>query len=290
MRHAHRAELQLAMVAQDQVFQMPLQRLFQTGFSQVRLQHFNAQHEVPQQTALISVVIGDTARKFAQFANIVKQRSRKKGLPVKFRIMVGDAAAKFEYAQSVLKQPAHIGVMHPFGRRTDPKGGAHLVVVKKSLYQLAPGRVDKFLFDEVKQFIQHLIQRKGAGGHKGRMVHSGAFLIGKKAHLLHRELHLIAVQPRAPFGPHKGSRRDFAELRAQRMPYLGFKAAAGISQGKPPVRAVARLPLRRLRNHEYAARLRGGANIFDVTTFFHISFQRRAFAPGICCFPRGHGP
>ena len=144
---------------------MPLQGLFQAGFRQIRLQHFDAQHKVPQQAAFVRIIIGDAARKFADFADIVKQRSREKRLPVKLGVMVRDAAAKLEHAQGVLEQPARIGVVNALGRRANAKGGPQLFIVEKPLRQLAPGRINKFLFEKVQHFVQHFVQRKGAGWH-----------------------------------------------------------------------------------------------------------------------------
>ena len=129
--------------------------------------------------------------------------------------------------------------------------------------------------DGAVQFVEHVVQRVGAGGHKGGLVHSGAFCRIQQAHMLHGKLHLIAVQACAAFNPRQRAGGNFAEVRAEGVPYLGFKTAAGVHQGEPPVGSVAGLALCRLTDCKQAPRFRRGANVFDVTTFFHISIQER---------------
>ena len=253
------------------MLEMALQLGLQTRSFQIGSQHLHADLQMPQQAALVGIIVGDAAGKFADLAEVVEQGPGQQGLAVQLGILVGQTATELEDAQSMLQQAARIGMVHALGRRAGAEGLAQLFIFEHAVHQLAPGFVAELLADQGHELVHHGIQRVGAGGHEVGQVKGRAFFRRKQAAFLHRELELVAEGAHPAVGIEEAARMQGGERGAQGRPDLGLHAAAGVGQHEPPVRPVARAALCGQGDDEDAFRFVGGRHVFDEDAFLHIS-------------------
>ena len=120
-------------------------------------------HDMPEQLAVIRIIILRKIRDFLQLSHIMESRSRQQQVPVQIGILPAVIVAEPYNAQRMLQQSAHKAVMNGF------RGGMFLECLRKGFaseilvdQHLKPGIPHRS--QEVHQFPVHFILVSGADG------------------------------------------------------------------------------------------------------------------------------